>query len=279
MTQPLLGKDRTCPIKTENVFSLAGQKGATLVENKICKRCHQWRTEESFIDSVGNVRLQCLVCRDLLAARWQKRAAEVKAESQEETRDCVRCKHSAPLSSFIDSRGRQRKTCDNCVKTTKSKTAGGAQLEPQEATDRQCVRCGQYRPANQFISKYGFDCKNCEYCRNDQRKYDSTRVYKTTPRTKLRNYKYGANRRQLEFKIDTEYFEELIVQNCHYCGLTGGGVDRIDSDEGYIPGNCFPCCGQCNRMKGAYPYNDFIQRCKLVSDRLSDSTLGGIKNV
>jgi hypothetical protein len=27
------------------------------------------------------------------------------------------------------------------------------------------------------------------------------------------------------------------------------GIDRADSRKGYQPGNCIPCCRECNRIK------------------------------
>lgn len=66
-----------------------------------------------------------------------------------------------------------------------------------------------------------------------------------------------------------EDFKEIIEAPCFYCNehvSTEGeiyyhGVDRIDSECGYEPGNCVPCCGMCNFMKGELNVYDFFQQC------------------
>ena len=54
----------------------------------------------------------------------------------------------------------------------------------------------------------------------------------------------------------------LFIGNCCYCGepaLTNlHGIDRIQSDLGYISGNCVTCCWQCNRAKNDTPYNELF---------------------
>jgi hypothetical protein len=55
-------------------------------------------------------------------------------------------------------------------------------------------------------------------------------------------------------------FEEysLLVKDksCSYCGgslsvcIFGYGLDRIDNSQGYVVGNCAPCCWSCNMRKG-----------------------------
>lgn len=53
----------------------------------------------------------------------------------------------------------------------------------------------------------------------------------------------------------TDFRQILENSACTYCkgGLspTGSGLDRKRSDRGYTPENVAPCCGECNRVKGA----------------------------
>jgi hypothetical protein len=100
-----------------------------------------------------------------------------------------------------------------------------------------------------------------------------------------RVYKFGAITREYEFNISFDYFESLILQNCHYCGdepkqvynplrknrepkyngiLIYNGIDRIDNFIGYEIYNCVPCCGVCNDAKGTMQYNDFILLIKRI---------------
>jgi 5-methylcytosine-specific restriction endonuclease McrA len=57
---------------------------------------------------------------------------------------------------------------------------------------------------------------------------------------------------------------------CHYCGnkIIGVGLDRIDSSIGYTIENCVPCCKDCNIMKNAKGYDEFIQKCKQIVKNL-----------
>jgi len=93
-------------------------------------------------------------------------------------------------------------------------------------------------------------------------------------------YKRGAIKRNLEYKLTEEEFEKLIVGKCHYCGdsltaikkgqgKTSGdfhytGIDRLDSDVGYIKNNCVSCCWMCNNMKHVTSKNLFLNHIKKI---------------
>jgi hypothetical protein len=81
----------------------------------------------------------------------------------------------------------------------------------------------------------------------------------------------GAIDRGIIFELTPEQVREIVSQDCTYCGeppqlrtihnLAGSfswtGVDRIDSDEGYVTGNVAPCCGVCNTAKNDMPLMEF----------------------
>lgn len=78
-------------------------------------------------------------------------------------------------------------------------------------------------------------------------------------------YKRRAKKYKREFVLEINgNFTELTNSNCYYCGskpsnraelprsygaFIYNGIDRIDSNKGYIDGNMNPCCGKCNTMK------------------------------
>lgn len=80
------------------------------------------------------------------------------------------------------------------------------------------------------------------------------------------HYKVGAIRRNLEWNLNIEEFENLIYSNCYYCGIIPSrscknylknckevlvnGIDRKDSNSGYYIMNCITCCKNCNYAKG-----------------------------
>ena len=99
-----------------------------------------------------------------------------------------------------------------------------------------------------------------------------------------KNYIAGAKKRDLEFSIEKEDFLKLTKLNCHYCGaapytamkaddgkrrLNGdyiyNGLDRMNSDLGYILVNVVTCCRLCNRLKGDLTsYDEFIKIVELL---------------
>lgn len=91
-----------------------------------------------------------------------------------------------------------------------------------------------------------------------------------------------------DFELTLEEFSKLVHDNCIYCGappeknsefyqglrrksiedVPVNGIDRIDSNLGYISGNCVPCCSYCNRMKSDLSFDEFSNRILVLSDRI-----------
>jgi hypothetical protein len=75
--------------------------------------------------------------------------------------------------------------------------------------------------------------------------------------------------------ISKEEYREVYFGMCYY-GLdrphTAYGVDRINSDEGYIKGNVRSVCFTHNKMKSNYDEKEFVERCKDVveSERIRE---------
>jgi len=57
---------------------------------------------------------------------------------------------------------------------------------------------------------------------------------------------------------------ELVQQDCTYCGDTGGGIDRVDSNVGYTKSNVVPCCTTCNKMKLDSDKDEWILKMKQI---------------
>lgn len=62
---------------------------------------------------------------------------------------------------------------------------------------------------------------------------------------------------------------------CMYCRRPTtethhNGIDRIDSNIGYITSNCVTCCGGCNIAKGKKTPDEFIDQCKIIAGREHD---------
>lgn len=89
--------------------------------------------------------------------------------------------------------------------------------------------------------------------------------------------KNNCRQRGVALTISREEYLALAASACTYCGAppknrvplprsTGKttdsfiflyqGIDRKDNALGYVPGNCVPCCGKCNSIKGKYLSHD-----------------------
>ena len=83
------------------------------------------------------------------------------------------------------------------------------------------------------------------------------------------------------FLLKFEEFIKITKQNCSYCGdqpyqkkifknfnngnfYIGNGIDRIDSDIGYVYNNCVPCCTKCNRAKNDMNVENFKKHIKEI---------------
>lgn len=94
-------------------------------------------------------------------------------------------------------------------------------------------------------------------------------------------YKRQAKQRGLPFELSKEQFRKLVFKDCYYCGeppmnvtkrhsdeVRYNGVDRLDSLQGYIEGNCVPCCVVCNRMKMDLSLSVFLERVQRIVSKL-----------
>ncbi len=63
----------------------------------------------------------------------------------------------------------------------------------------------------------------------------------------------------------------LVSSSCWYCNDQGSpyiGIDRVDSEFGYIQGNVVPCCHSCNKMKMDMPQADFIEQVRKIAENV-----------
>ena len=80
-------------------------------------------------------------------------------------------------------------------------------------------------------------------------------------------YKRRSKQKGLKFDLSLEQFHQLTSENCFYCnqkphnvchGRYGGeaytysGIDRKNSDIGYVMSNSLPCCIFCNIFKNNF---------------------------
>lgn len=104
-------------------------------------------------------------------------------------------------------------------------------------------------------------------------------------------YKGVAKRRGFEWNLTKEEAKDLFQANCYYCGISPknkyyashsskwskearensefvyNGIDRKNNTLGYFKENVVTCCEWCNKMKLEYSVDEFIQKCRLISER------------
>lgn len=106
----------------------------------------------------------------------------------------------------------------------------------------------------------------CSLCANKRMSGVNSGAYKHG-NIRYPEYIYNARRRGLDFKLTVKEFETLTNKTCHYCAgnskdrftnSRGNGIDRKDSNVGYIIFNCVSCCSTCNFIKNKMGYKDFI---------------------
>lgn len=112
-----------------------------------------------------------------------------------------------------------------------------------------------------------------------------------------RSLVHGAIRRNIVCEITYERFLEIASRPCWICGsdphekryaysrpryskgVDGftviNGIDRLDSDGGYVEGNVESCCSVCNRMKNDLTVGQF----KLKISNIYNHLIRGNNNV
>lgn len=95
------------------------------------------------------------------------------------------------------------------------------------------------------------------------------------PKHKLQKYKKNAEKRGLKWALSDEQAMAMFDQDCYYCDITTfetgelTGIDRVDNNNGYETSNVVPCCNVCNTMKMDYSVEQFVEKCKRVTENMS----------
>ena len=76
-----------------------------------------------------------------------------------------------------------------------------------------------------------------------------------SPVARYNKLRVQAKRKGLACNIKKDEYIKLLSANiCKYCGgplsETGINLDRIDNRWGYTLKNVYPCCGNCNALRG-----------------------------
>lgn len=142
--------------------------------------------------------------------------------------------------------------------------------EQGNITHKLCPQCGEFKSIDNFQLKPRSIDGYCEYC-HDCLNYSLKRRYS--------RYMRRAKNSNMEFNLSIQDFDTITSKPCAYCGKYSvtyqgkdiNGIDRVDSNFGYIKENVVPCCTICNRMKLDYKKEDWINQMKLILNHLEAS--------
>jgi hypothetical protein len=87
----------------------------------------------------------------------------------------------------------------------------------------------------------------------------------------LNLYKQSARYRNLELDLMDERLVHLLKQDCAYCGAAANplnGIDRVDSNRGYVEGNVTTSCRRCNIAKNDMSLEEFKAWIKRVANHM-----------
>lgn len=128
-------------------------------------------------------------------------------------------------------------------------------------------------------------CRRADSCKGNQRGRTQKQLASRSDETAavarvFTEYKAAAKKFGRPFELNLEFFSKLVKGNCYYCGIEPfagpsprssrskvslNGVDRINSDLGYVTTNVVSCCKFCNLAKRNRTAEEFIAHCKLVA--------------
>ena len=142
-------------------------------------------------------------------------------------------------------------------------------------TTRICTTCFKHNDISEFKNDITeLETKTCKTCREQNKKQIRNKekrnfLSRININQSFSSYIKEAKRRNFEFKLSKDIFNNIVKQNCHYCNEINtekkfNGIDRIDSNNGYILENCVSCCSLCNYLKNKMPIDTFIKRVQHI---------------
>lgn len=156
---------------------------------------------------------------------------------------------------------------------------------------KRCYHCKKTFPIENFWKdsrvKSGIraGCKQCcgtQYSNWQKNNPEKVKGYNRKGYARLKGtigYKFWrikatSKQRGLEFRIEEKDFIELMSKECFYCGSKLHiGLDRVDSNYGYLLENVVPCCYRCNVAKNTMTQEEFIDLCSAIIKKHGDKNL------
>ena len=260
--------------------------------SQVIKCIHCSKTYEPYKNSKGNISKICPSCRAVQQAAEARRPPRLRNYQAEAKRNLENNWIMFQRSS-IEKRNKElslskeqyfeliQKPCSYCNYFNEEEINGidrvdntkGYILENCIPCCKHCNRMKHILHPVFFIGKSKIITKQQMNLLEDferQNFYDRWKIYiHKVPSHYIYVKRITEERRNIDFTLTKEQYEELIYKSCYLCGfknIVGNGLDRQDTSKGYSIENVLPCCSTCNMMKAFYNKDDFIKQMKKISD-------------
>ena len=123
-----------------------------------------------------------------------------------------------------------------------------------------CQKC------NKIVKEDNIVNNKCLECYDACRKAEQNRNPQDPLIKHLSDYKSRCKKNNIEWELTDEEAKDYFNSKCVYCNtLTNyNGIDRVDSNIGYIKENSVACCSACNFMKGTKTVDEFLKIIKYI---------------
>ena len=238
---------------------------------------------------------RCQSC--LEKEREQERSRREKAKNNNKTdthQTCTTCCQELENSLFVGVNGGNTKTCKNCRernhiqdqkrdKEHRNELDRIASKKPERKEVKQqwnennyekvAMKSMNYRQRQIETDVEGYLNKNSENAK--QWRENNPEKVQVNNQNKINNiilqygvYLRSAGDKNLDFAISQEEFNKIVKEPCHYCNVMQergfNGIDRLDSNAGYVLDNCVSCCKTCNYMKCSLSTDVFLKRIEHI---------------
>ena len=238
---------------------------------------------------------RCQSCLEKEREQERNRRANAKNTTHTDTHQtCTSCCQEFESSLFVGVNGGNTKTCKNCRdnnriqdqkrdKEHRNELARIAEQKPERKEVKQqwnennyekvAMKSMNYRQRQIETDVEEYLNKNAENAKqwrenNPEKNKENNKSRLENIKIHYSNYIRCAGDKNLDFEISQEEFNNLIKEPCHYCNIIQergfNGIDRLDSNTGYVLNNCVSCCKTCNFMKCSLSADVFLKRIEHI---------------
>jgi hypothetical protein len=115
---------------------------------------------------------------------------------------------------------------------------------------RVCVACTTWKPLREMDAQ-----GRARVCLKCKRRHPQQRYSLAKGRARYSGW---------DFTLTREEFNTLLSRPCFYCGVPPSGLDRQDTNKGYVLENVVPCCQPCNFGKNDLGVDFFLEHCRKI---------------